>query len=422
MKRLWTGLGVVAVVVAIGLVIWKPWRAPADPLAGLTWGEVTRGDLAVVVSSTGSLEALDSVEVGSQVSGTLAEVRADFNDRVKKGQVLAVIDPALLDAALRDAEAGTKRAQAQLDQAKSDLDRRRELLAAGLVPESEFHSYETALVAAEASYDSAVAQRERARENRRNAVIVSPIDGVVVERAVDAGQTVAASFNTPRLFLLARDLERMRILAEVDEADIGQIRVGQSATFSVAAYPDESFTGEVAQVRLQPTVEQNVVKYTVVVDTGNPGGRLLPGMTATIDFLVETAKDVLSVPAAATRVQPTAAMQAVLDARRAERQAARGGSGSSASSGASSATATGRGGFGAGGGQMPSDLRRLWIRGADGLLALRMVRVGLSDGRRIEIRPLGDELEPGTAVVVAVPAGDAASTSTSRGPRGFRVL
>lgn len=399
-RRLWIGVAIAALVAAGVLAVWQPWRRAEDGLADLTWGEVSRGDIEVTVSSTGTLEAIDSVEVGTQVSGTLSEVLADFNDTVRAGQVLARIDPKLLDAALREAAAGLARSRAQLAQAEADLARQRALLAEQLVPPSEFATYETAVAVARAGVDSASAQVERARENRANAVITSPIDGVVIERAVEAGQTVAASFSTPRLFLLARDLAKMRILAEVDEGDIGQVRVGQTARFSVAAHPDRELAGTVGQIRLQPTVEQNVVKYTVVVDAPNDQGLLLPGMTATVDFVIETARDVLTVPAAAARLQPSEAMLAEL----AKRQPTRGG-GEDA--------------------ELPAGARRLWLRDAQGRLDAVPVRLGLSDGRRTEIRPLAGELPPGTPVVVrtgTAPGAADRNGSPDARPSRFRVL
>jgi len=410
---------------------WHFWPRAAGPLNGLTWGEVTRGDLEIVVSSTGSLEAIDAVEVGTQVSGTLSEVRADFNDRVKKGQILAVIDTRLLDAALRDAEAGAERARAQLDLAESELARRVQLHAHGLLPESELRTYETSVVTARAALVSAEAQLDRAHENRNFAVITAPIDGVVVERAVEAGQTVAASFNTPRLFLIARDLTRMRILAEVDEGDIGQVHEGQEVRFTVAAHADQELTGTVQQVRLQPKVEQNVVKYTVVVETDNEKGLLLPGMTATLDFLVECVRDVLTVPGAATRVRPNPAMLAMLEEQRGQRRAERGGENGEHGPGRGMGMGMGMGMSGPGGMDGPggngkpggpgSDVRRIWIRDAEGQLRAQPVRVGLSDGRRVEIHPLNGEIEPGTQVVTAV-ASDGGPGGMRGGPRGFRVL
>jgi HlyD family secretion protein len=431
MKRIAVWIGALALVAAVVLALWRPWRTDDAALDRLTWGEVTRGDLEVVVSSTGTLEALDSVEVGTEVSGTLTEIRADFNDRVTQGQVLAVLDTTLLDAALSDAEAGRARAQAQYDLAAAELEARRELHATGLVSRIELRTYETALAAARSSLDSAGAQVARARQNREHAVIRSPIDGVVVERAVEVGQTVAASFSTPRLFLLARDLARMRILAEVDEGDIGQIRLDQEVGFEVAAQPEHQFGGRVRQIRLQPKVDQNVVKYTVVVDAANDQGLLLPGMTATLAFVVERAADVLTVPVAATRVRPDETMTALLAAGRpgggaeASAERARGArrSGAGSGFGAPGARRAENGGPFAAGGGPGSRVRRIFVEEAQGRLAERPVRLGLSDGRRIAIEPLEGEIAPGTPVVVGN-SGESTNGANQRSgpPRGFRPL
>lgn len=452
MKRIiWLFLAL-ALAAAVTLAIWRPWQDDTGGLDALTWGEVQRGDLEVVVTSTGSLEALDSVEVGTQVSGTITEIRVDFNDVVKRGDILAVIDTSLLDSALRDTQAGLERARAEYEQAEADLLARRALFDAGLLSQTEFRTFETALVSQRAAVTSAEAQVERSRQNRRNAVIVAPIDGVVIERAVEQGQTVAASFSTPRLFLLARDLKQMRILAEVDEGDIGQIRMDQEVRFQVAAQPDHDFHGKVRQLRLQPKVDQNVVKYTVVVDAANDEGLLLPGMTATLDFVVEMARDVLTVPAAATRVRPNAAMLEALGVsegrggrgERAEGTVRRRGPAGEAGSGLG---APGSGPANGAPGGFPADVRRIFLRAPDGKLTMRAVRLGLTDGRRIEIQPLPSrtdaadsggaatvatpppfEIVAGTAVVVGAPDGTSGApgatgaTGNRNAPRGFRVL
>ena len=234
---------------------------------------------------------------------------------------------------------------------------------------------------------------------------------------------MAASFSTPRLFLLARDLARMRILAEVDEGDIGQIRLEQEVTFQVAAQPEREFGGQVRQIRLQPKVDQNVVKYTVVVDAANPDGLLLPGMTATLSFVVERARDVLTVPVAATRVKPNAAMTALLAA-------------GSPQTDPTAAAARERGprsgipggGSGAPGAERPGAprVRRLFVRDEAGRLTARPVRLGLSDGRRIEVQPLDGDLAAGAPVVVGAPtegANDANPGARAPGaPRGIRPL
>jgi len=279
-------------------------QSPASPAAEALFetAEVRRGDLVLQVSSTGSLAALGTVEVGTQISGTIEKVRVDYNDRVTKGQVLATIDQALYLAAVQEAEASLASAQAQLAQAEAEEARNRPLREKEYISEEEYLVYQTNLQAARAARQSARAALQRAQTNLQYTVIRSPIDGTVIERAIEEGQTVAASLNTPTLFIIAEDLSRMRIEADVDESDIGQVKVGQAAIFEVAAYPDRKFEGVVTQIRLQPTVESNVVTYTVVIEAANPDGVLLPGMTATIDFIIQRRENALLAPAAALRV------------------------------------------------------------------------------------------------------------------------
>jgi HlyD family secretion protein len=265
---------------------------------------IERGDIENIVSSTGTLSAVETVEVGSQVSGILEKVYVDFNDLVKKGQVLAALDKTLFEVAVQDADAAVARAKAKLDQATAELYRNRPLYEKGYMSEMEFLVSQTTTQTAKADLETAEAALKRAKTNLDYTVIRSPIDGTVIERTVDAGQTIAASFQAPKLFIIAKDLTRMQIEANVDESDIGQIKENQSVRFDVQAYPDEIFTGKVRQIRLQPTTIQNVVNYTVVVDASNEKGMLLPGMTATVDFLVEEKRDVLMVPNSALSFKP----------------------------------------------------------------------------------------------------------------------
>ena len=287
-------------------------RTAEAETSGYDFVAIERGDLESLVSVTGTLAALEMVEVGTQVSGTVARVLMDYNDQVEKGQLLAVIDPDLLDAAVRDAEAGLARTRAQLEQAEAELAQNEPLFAQGLISQHDVLPVRTGVTTAKAAVVSAQAAVDRARRNRAYAEIFSPIDGVVIARHVEPGQTVAASFSTPTLFTIARDLAQMQILAQVDESDIGQIRVGQTVRFTVPAFPDQTFAGAVREVRLQPQTVQNVVSYTVVVDAANPDGLLLPGMTATADFVVQEVRDVLKVANAALRLRPTLEMLVVL--------------------------------------------------------------------------------------------------------------
>lgn len=292
----------VAILIATGLVVRR--AAVARELPAWRMAEVTRGDVEQTISATGSLSAVTTVSVGTQVSGQVAEIFVDFNDLVKKGQLLARIDPTLANQAVIDAQASLERTRAELTQASSELERNRSLRDSGLVAASAFESVEARFAVTRANVKSAQVSLERARQNLGFTEIHAPIDGVVVERNVDVGQTVAASLSAPQLFLIANDLSRMQILAQVDESDISRIREGQRVQFTVQALSGERFEGSVRQVRLQSLTQENVVTYPVVVEVADPEGRLLPGMTASLDFLVEGAESVLTVPNAALRFRP----------------------------------------------------------------------------------------------------------------------
>lgn len=295
---------------AVALVWW--YTVDTEESAGNNFQTVavSRGSLELTVSSTGTLAAVETVVVGTEVSGTVEKVLIDYNDQVSKGQVLAVLKPDLFNAAVADAQGSVDQAVAGLELARQDLERNRPLFEKGYLSKQEFSPYRYNADKAEAALDSARAGLLRAQTNFANSVIRSPIAGTVIQRSIDAGQTVAASLNTPTLFVIAKDLARMQIEAAVDETDIGQIRQGQPVRFSVQSYPEQTFSGTVRQIRLQPTTVQNVVTYTVIVAAENAQGQLLPGMTATVDFVVAQAADALLVPNAALRFQPVAATKA----------------------------------------------------------------------------------------------------------------
>lgn len=279
---------------------------------------VTRGDLENIVSSTGTLSAVGTVEVGSQISGTVERVLVDYNDKVTKGQLLAVVDTTVLEASVREAKAAVARAQAQYNQAHAEHDRNKKLFDQGFLSEMSLLTFKTSVQTAYASLVSAKEALKKTETNVDYANIASPIDGTVIERSIDAGQTIAASMSAPTLFTIAEDLAKMQIEAAVDESDIGQIKQGMPVRFTVQAYPDEEFTGTVRQIRLKPTTVQDVVNYTVIVDALNERHLLLPGMTATVDFLVEERRDVLLVPNAALYFQPP---QELMEALRQQFQA-----------------------------------------------------------------------------------------------------
>jgi HlyD family secretion protein len=268
--------------------------------------KVTRGDISIVVTATGTVFADTTVAVGTQVSGIVSKIYVDFNSVVKKGQVLATIDTTVLSAQVQQAEANLDRVTAQFNDAKRSLDRTKALFEKSLSSQSD---YDVALTAYEtnlAQKKQAQGQVNSARLNLGYSTIRAPISGVVIDRKVDLGQTVAASFSTPTLFSIANNLSKMQVQTNVDEADIGKIRVGQKVTFSVDSYPDDRFAGKVKQIRLASVTVQNVVNYTVIIEVPNPELKLMPGMTATVTILIAKKESVLRVPSTALRFQPSA--------------------------------------------------------------------------------------------------------------------
>ncbi len=406
---------IIGTVVIAAIVIFAVVRAQDDGAAfeRYEFAEVTRGDLENVITATGALSAVGTVEVGTQVSGTIANVYVDYNQTVRQGQVMAVLDTTMLAATVRDARANAKAAEAQYEQVLRAHKRIQELFEQGLVSDAEVEESLTNLKSAEASLLGAQASLDRQRANRSYAVIRSPIDGTVIMRNVEQGQTVAASFSTPTLFTIAEDLRQMEIHALVDESDIGQIEEGQRVRFTVEAYIDEVFSGTVRQVWLQPETISNVVNYTVVVDAMNDRGLLLPGMTATVDFLLDDLHDVLLVPNSALSIQPDDAMIEEIRSAMRERMAdsdsgsqrtpteGAGDTGAPAEGGAAAPASESQDGKGragsapgdriapgssAGRGAPPNgarafgDLKRLWYLDDEGDLTVARVKTGPSDG------------------------------------------
>ena len=268
---------------------------------------IERGNLESIISSTGTLNPVNTVDVGTQVSGIVSQIHADFNDHVKKGQLVAKIDDTFLKAALNDASANLERIQAQRDLARIDFERSEKLYDEQVTTEQDYLTKKYNLDQAIANYKSSQSAYERAQTNLGFTNIYSPINGIVVSRNVSVGQTVASSMSAPTLFIIAEDLAKMEILADVDESDIGMIEKGQQVRFTVQAY-EEEFNGEVRQVRLEPRTLENVVNYKVVITVENKSGKLLPGMTATVDFLIETADDVFMIANTALRFKASDAL------------------------------------------------------------------------------------------------------------------
>ena len=288
---------------------------------------VTTGDIVDTVGATGALEAVTTVQVGSQVSGIIENLYVDYNAIVREGDVLMRLDPSLFETQIEQARANLIRAEADVerlrvsvDDAHTQLRRAEDLERRELIPAIEFEAAQVNLRSAEAQLKSAEAQVIQARAslnqneiNLEHTVIRAPIDGIVISRLVDVGQTVAASLQAPELFVIAADLTKMRVLANIDESDVGRIRPGQRVTFTVDAYPAEEFEGSVSQVRLEPVVQQNVVTYATVVDAPNPDLKLKPGMTATISLEIARRDDAVRIPSAALRFRPTPEMFALLN-------------------------------------------------------------------------------------------------------------
>ncbi|HNY25184.1 MAG TPA: efflux RND transporter periplasmic adaptor subunit [Alphaproteobacteria bacterium] len=256
---------------------------------------VSRGELRQVVTATGEIKPVNTVNVGSQVSGTIQKIYVDYNSKVKKGDILLTIDPSVLKANVAEAKASLLSSESQRNYAKNEYTRNKSLYSDGFIARAELEQSQTTYEQAEQSVKRAKSEYERAATNLDYATIKSPVDGTVIARKVDKGQTVAASFQTPDLFEIAEDLSKMQIETSVSEADIGMIKEGLPVTFTVDAYPTQTFSGNVRQIRLSPTTTSNVVVYTVVIDVDNSDMRLMPGMTAFVTIIIEDKKDVLRV-------------------------------------------------------------------------------------------------------------------------------
>jgi HlyD family secretion protein len=454
-RRTWIALAVV--VAAAGAFLAFRGR---DKEVQYQTATIDRGDIVDVVGATGTLQAVTTVQVGSQVSGTVDSLGADFNSRVKKDQVVARLETSTFDARLSQARANlvaaranVEKARAAVSDAKQKYDRAKELSAQQLLPQSDLETakstYEGAVASiqgAEAAVSQAAAAVQQSQVDLTHTVIRAPIDGVVVARNVDVGQTVAASLQAPVLFVIANDLTHMQVNASIDEADIGRVHAGQDVTFHVDAYPNDTFTGRVDQVRLQPITVQNVVTYNTLIAVDNPGGRLMPGMTATVSLIIQKRENVLRLPAAALRFRPEG-WQAGAGGRRGGAGGAGGGpaggagapaAGAPAGGGAAAARsaaasapggaagapgggrggsgggrAGGQGGWGGGGGGAggPGGGRAMvFVPGPDGKPKPQPIRTGINDGQWVEVV---SGLDDGAQIITGIGEG----TSRAGAPR-----
>jgi len=372
---------------------------------------IERGTIISNVAATGNLSAVTTVQVGTQVSGTIQKLYVDYNSRVKKGQAIAEIDPALFNASVEQSQGNYLSAEANLQKTKVTVadaertyNRNKKLLADGIISQSDFDVAETAWQSARAAVKAAegsVAQTRGAlmqsKTNLRYSIIRSPVDGVVISRAVDVGQTVAASFQTPTLFTIAQDLTKMQIEVSVDEADISRIQLDQPASFTVDSYPEQSFRGKVVQIRNAPIITQNVVTYAVVVNVDNSDLKLKPGMTANVSIEVAKREDVLKLPPAALRFKP----KSKTDEPKEKRQ-----------------PGAGREAGGKAGGRKGSGGQKVYILKENKPLAVP-VTTGIANNSSIEL--VESTLKEGDEVIIEQIGGDskkkAAGSASPMGPR-----
>ena len=420
--RLWLLIAAAAIVIAAAILLARGRPKPEK----YRTVRVDRGDITMTVAATGAISAVTTVQVGSQVSGIIARLHADFNSRVSKGQLLAELDPTPFDQAIEQQRASVDKAKVDAANAKIAFARQDKLLKQGLAAQADYDNAKAAADSAAAQVALAQASLGQAETNLKYSKIVSPIDGVVVNRAYDVGQTVAASFQAPTLFTIAQDLTKMQVQADVDESDIGRIRIGQAVHFTVDAFPDRVFQATVSQIRLNATVNQNVVTYPVIVAVDNPDLNLRPSMTANITIDVATDRNKLRIPNSALRFKPPVAAGGAPASASAGSASAPGGSPGGAQAGRGASRPGGSGGPGAGApgagrptlaGSLPRTGRKdagptVYLLLADGTLKPVRVHPGITDGQFTEIRE-GD-LKEGDAVVTGLVTAKAESTA---GPR-----
>ena len=304
-KKGWIAIGVVAVIIIFALV--KCTGGKKEEKISFDTAKVQKTNIQTSITATGTIEPVTSVTVGTQVSGIVSHLYVDYNSVVKKGQVIAELDRTNLMSELNTAKANLSSAQSSLNYQFSNYNRYKELHDKGLVSADEFESARLQYLQAKEQVNTSKESLQRAQTNLGYATITSPIDGIILSKSVEEGQTVAASFNTPELFVIAQDLTNMRVIADIDEADIGGVKEGQRVSFTVDAFPDDHFEGQVTQVRQQATTESNVVTYEVVISAPNNDLKLKPGLTANVTIYTLEKNDVMAVPAKALRFQPNEA-------------------------------------------------------------------------------------------------------------------
>ncbi|MDD3535015.1 MAG: efflux RND transporter periplasmic adaptor subunit [Candidatus Cloacimonetes bacterium] len=429
---------VIVIVIAAALIAFSTYRKKRSAPEWRTDG-ASRGSVREVVTATGSLNPYLLVDIGTEVSGKIEKLYKDFNDTVKKGELLAKLDTELLDTSLEASRGDLNKALTAMAEAKLDYDLLTELYEKDMSPEYEMRKAEFKYQTAQQNVANARLNLQRAQKNLDNAYIKSPINGVIVSRNIDEGQTVAASLNSPTLFLIANNLERMQIKASVDEADIGKIKMGMPVEFNVDAHPSQLFTGNVQQIRLNSNTESNVVSYTVIIDAQNPERKLLPGMTTNVTFIIQAKEGVMRIPEMATRFRPSketwelfglkwddellnAGAKLRADAAAKAAEAAKGSEAAVASAGkgmggmGNTGAKGGMGMRGAGGGANAGRSTVVWILKND-VPSPVLAKTGVSDGAYVE---LIEGVSEGDILVTGVISKDNKSNSQSSARPGMR--
>ena len=382
--------------VGTGFYVYKQKKAKKDVTLEVIYP--TLDDIVQTITATGRLQPIDQVDIGTEVSGTVSKIYTDFNQNVTKGQVLLEIDPQKAKAKVEQTKASYRSAENEAQYQKRNYNRIHELFQKGSVAATDLETAEYRYKNAQSSLISARSNLEQAEMDLQNCIIKSPIDGIVLNRAVEAGQTVAASLSAPTLFTLARDLTQMEVKADVDEADIGQVKTGQRVEFSVDAFPSDKFSGEVQEVRLSPNILSNVVTYTVIIRANNPNQKLLPGMTANCEIIVEEALQVLTIPMRALQFKPDentpgyTPQPAEESVQREGSEKRQQGSGKRADS---------------------KNRSRVWVLGSGGALKIQRVNLGISDGTKVHVL---EGLEANTSVAIGVQSSGAEKSNQTSNP------
>ena len=415
--KLKKGIIITCIIVVIAIVLWILLSKERKQTISLTTVVVKKGDIVNTVTATGKVEPTEQVNVGTQVSGVINKIYVDYNSTVKKGQLLAELDKSTLNAMVLQTKASLATAQNEFTYREQNYNRTKKLFESSLVSEVDFEEAQYQYNNAKASVDKLKSNLDQVEVNLSYAMIYSPIDGVILNNAVKEGQTVAASFSTPTLFSIARDLTKMQVEANVDEADIGQVKLGQRVNFTVDAYPEDTFPGNVTQIRLEPTTTSNVVTYTVIIEAPNNDLKLMPGLTASIEIIIKEAKDVLLIAPKAFQFQPTAELATMYTIEKFQEPVE--------NKENKKRTPTDSGGKPEG---MPpmsespksfkgkqKNMKVLWVKKGNSIQP-RMVETGMEDGALVEIL---SGVHEGDSIITAVTKASVSKGQTSQGGSPF---